>query len=48
MWVIELNVAGHRFTREVSDQRRQGLRGVRFRRRNLQWRTPQLEHSPAA
>jgi len=48
MWVIELNVAGYRFTREVSDQRSQPLRGVPFRRRNLRWRAPQLRHSPAA
>jgi hypothetical protein len=48
MWVIELNVAGHRFTRAVSDERRQPLRGVRFRRRNVHWRAPQLRHSPAA
>ncbi|BBU24857.1 hypothetical protein [Mycobacterium xenopi] len=48
MWVIELNVAGHRFTREVSDLRRQPFRGVRFSPRNMHWRALQARHSHAA
>ncbi|ORB12533.1 hypothetical protein BST37_16055 [Mycobacterium noviomagense] len=48
MWVIELNFAGHRFTREVSDQRSQPWRSVRFGRSHLHWRASQLRHSPAA
>jgi hypothetical protein len=48
MWVIELNVAGHRFMREFSDLRHQPFRGVRFRRRNLHWHASQPGHSHAA
>ncbi|BCO38178.1 hypothetical protein JMUB5695_04492 [Mycobacterium heckeshornense] len=48
MWVIELNVAGHRFTRAVSDVRRQHLRGVRFSRRSLHWPVPQARRAHAA
>jgi hypothetical protein len=45
MWLIELNIAGHRFTRQVPDKRRQLFgRGVRA----LAWRGSQVRQSPAA
>jgi hypothetical protein len=43
MWIIELNVAGHQFTREMPDLRR---RPFRFNPRNLHW--PVLRQSHAA
>ncbi len=42
MWLIELNIAGHRFTRHVPDKRRQ-LFG-----RALAWRGSHVRHTPAA
>jgi hypothetical protein len=42
MWIIELNVAGYQFTREVPDLKR---RPFRFSR-NVHW--PVLRHSHAA
>ncbi|SBS75621.1 conserved hypothetical protein [uncultured Mycobacterium sp.] len=45
MWLIELNIAGHRFTRQVPDKRRQLFgRGARA----LPWRGSQVRQSPAA
>lgn len=45
MWLIELNIAGRRFTRHVPDKRRQLFaRGARA----LTWRSAQVPHSPAA
>ncbi|WP_220101384.1 hypothetical protein [Mycolicibacterium helvum] len=45
MWLIELNIAGHRFTRQVPDTRRQLFgRGARA----LGWRSSQVRQSPAA
>lgn len=45
MWLIELNIAGHRFTREVPDKRRQLFaRGARA----LNWRGNDVRQSPAA
>ncbi len=45
MWLIELNVAGHRFTRQVPDKRRQLLgRGVWA----MAWRGNHVRHTPAA
>jgi hypothetical protein len=45
MWLIELNIAGHRFTRQVPDKRRQLFgRGTRA----LAWRGSQVRQSPAA
>ncbi|WP_254893605.1 hypothetical protein [Mycobacterium malmoense] len=41
MWIIELNVVGYQFTREVPD-----LKRFRFRARNMHW--PVLRHSHAA
>lgn len=43
MWIIELNVAGYRFTREVPDVRR---RQFRVGPRMLHW--PTVRHSRAA
>ncbi|GBG38037.1 hypothetical protein NJB14197_02300 [Mycobacterium montefiorense] len=43
MWIIELNVAGYRFTREVPDLKR---RSFRFSPRNMHW--PVSRHSHAA
>jgi hypothetical protein len=45
MWLIELNIAGHRFTRQVPDKRRQLFgRGARA----LTWRGSQIRQTPAA
>jgi hypothetical protein len=43
MWIIELNVAGYHFSREVPDLRR---RPFTFNPRNVHW--PSLRHSNAA
>ena len=43
MWILELNVAGYHFTREMPDVWR---RSLRFSPRNLHW--PVLRHSQAA
>ena len=43
MWIIELNVAGYHFTREMPDLKR---RPFRFSPRNVHW--PVLRHSNAA
>jgi hypothetical protein len=43
MWIIELNVAGYQYTREMPDLRR---RPFRFNPRNMHW--PALRHSHAA
>jgi len=44
MWIIELNVAGYRFTRVVPTWRRP----LRFHRRQLPIPIPQPSHMPAA
>jgi hypothetical protein len=45
MWLIELNIAGRRFTRHVPDMRWQLVgRGARV----LTWRGAHVPHSPAA
>ncbi|WP_200902686.1 hypothetical protein [Mycobacterium sp. EPa45] len=45
MWLIELNIAGHRFTRQVPDKRQQLFgRGVRA----LAWRGNPARPTPAA
>ncbi|WP_174399108.1 hypothetical protein [Mycolicibacterium sphagni] len=45
MWLIELNIAGHRFTRQVPDKRRPLFgRGARA----LAWRGSHVSQSPAA
>ena len=43
MWIIELNVAGYQYTREMPDLRR---RTFRFGPRHMHW--PALRHSHAA
>jgi hypothetical protein len=43
MWIIELNVAGYHFSREIPDLRR---RTFRFSPRNAHW--PVARHSNAA
>lgn len=48
MWVVELNIAGYRFTREVADLPRTSLKSVRFHPRSMHWRLPQLRHERAA
>jgi hypothetical protein len=45
---IELNIVGFRFTREISDLRRQSLRYAGFGTRPSQWRLPHLRQSHAA
>ena len=48
MLIVELNIAGHRFSGEMFDLRRKPLRSMRFNARALQWRIPQLRDSRAA
>lgn len=48
MWVVELNIAGYRFTREVADLPHTPLKSVRFHPRGMHWRLPQLRHERAA
>jgi hypothetical protein len=43
MWIIELNVAGYQFTREMPDLKH---RPFRFSPRSMRW--PVLRHSHAA
>lgn len=43
MMVVELNIAGFRFSREIPDLRRKPSRSGRFSPRAIQWR-----HSHAA
>jgi hypothetical protein len=38
MLIVELNLAGYQFTREIPDLRRKSLRSVRFDRRAMHWR----------
>ena len=44
MWLIELNVAGHRFSGHVPEKRWQ----LFLKRRPLPWRATRLHHSHAA
>ncbi len=48
MLIVELNLAGYRFSGEMSDVRRKPLRSMRFNPRALHWRIPQLRDSRAA
>ena len=48
MLIVELNVAGYRFSGQWAGLRRSTLRPARFSRRTLQWRMPQLRQTPAA
>jgi hypothetical protein len=42
MWIIELNVAGYQFTREMPDLKR---RHFRFNPRNVHWPVPRHSHA---
>jgi hypothetical protein len=42
MWIIELNVAGYQFTREMPDLKR---RPFRFNPRNVHWPVPRHSHA---
>jgi len=42
MWIIELNVAGYQFTREMRELKR---RPVWFRTRNMHWPVPRHSHA---
>jgi hypothetical protein len=46
--IVELNVAGYRFSGEMAELRRRSLRSVRFNPRAIQWRLAQLRDSRAA
>jgi hypothetical protein len=46
--IVELNVAGYRFSGEMADLRRRSLWSVRFNRRTIQWRLAQLRSANAA
>ena len=48
MLIVELNLAGYQFTREIPVLRRASFRSVRFNRRSPHWRIPQLRHPDAA
>jgi hypothetical protein len=48
MLIVELNVGGYRFSGEWAGLRRSTLRPARFNPRTIQWRMPQLRHTPAA
>lgn len=48
MLIVELNIAGYRFTRELPELRRKSFRSGRFSPRAIHWRIPQLRHSHAA
>jgi hypothetical protein len=48
MLIIELNIVGYRFSREVPNPLHISLRPARFRLDALHWRIPQLRQSQAA
>lgn len=48
MLLIELNIAGFRFSREIPDLRRRSLRSTGLGARATQWRLPHLRQSHAA
>ena len=48
MLIVELNLAGYRFSGEMSELRRKPLRSMLFKPRAIQWRIPQLRDSRAA
>ncbi len=47
MMIVELNIAGLRFSREIPDLRPRSWRPGRFSPRAVHWR-PQVRHSHAA
>lgn len=48
MLIIELNIVGYRFSREVPNVFHMSLPRARFSLRALHWRIPQLRQSQAA
>jgi len=42
MWIIELNIPGHQFIREMPDLKR---RPLRFGPRNMHWPAPRHSHA---
>jgi hypothetical protein len=48
MLIIELNIAGFRFSREIPDLRRKSFRSSGLGKRTIQWRIPHLRQSHAA
>jgi hypothetical protein len=48
MLIIELNIVGYRFSRDVPNLLDMSLRPARFGLRALHWRIPQLRRSQAA
>jgi hypothetical protein len=48
MLIIELNIVGYRFSREVPNLLHMSLRPARFSLRARHWRIPQLRQSQAA
>jgi hypothetical protein len=48
MLIVEVNVAGYRFSGEWAGLRRNTLRPARFNARTIQWRMPQLRSTRAA
>jgi hypothetical protein len=48
MLIVELNVAGYRFSREIPDLRRRSFRSPGFSARAIHWRLPNLRHPHAA
>lgn len=48
MFIIEINIAGRRFTRQVADLPGQSSWSARFSPRNVHWRVPQFRQQHAA
>jgi hypothetical protein len=48
MLIVELNLAGFHFSREIPELRHKSLRSGRFGQRAMHWRLPQLRHPHAA
>lgn len=48
MWIVELNIAGYRFTRQIPDLRSASLRSVRLHPPGLHRRVPQPPSPHAA
>ncbi len=42
MWIIELNIGGYQFTREMPDLKR---RNFRFSPRSMHWPVPRHSHA---
>jgi hypothetical protein len=47
MLIVELNIVGYQFNREVPNLLRMSLRPARFSLRAMHWRIPQLRQSQA-